>query len=165
MALESLPEPERSCATCIHAADDPCPYTAPHLLPCSEWRPSGVQFAAPKLGFMEGLYSRCATNRADVAPMNGDSFAKWFREMLADARKESPMVESTWLVEVVQVTRQGAGKWPAVTYLLAPTFITGKFTEEAAKRNALLMAAEANPGVDVTGDDVEVHVARPFRGQ
>ena len=158
--------PERCCSTCIHAADDPCPYTAPHLLPCSEWRPSGVQFAAPKLGFMEGLYYRCATNRADVAPMTGDSFAKWFREMLADARKESPMVETTWLVEVVRVNHdEGTARCPKVEYLLAPTFITGKFTEEAVKAEARFRARDANKKVDVAGDDVEVHVARPFRGQ
>ena len=167
--------PERSCATCGHNlhnwAKNTCGAGCVGTITHPHWRPrAGVQFVAPKPGgFIEGLYRHGATNRTDIKGPTAAEFEKWATEFLGIGegnRKESPMVETTWFVEVVQVDSPdtAAGR-PNVTYLLAPQFLTGVFTSEQARRRALLLAEAANKGADLTAENVEVHVARPFCGQ
>jgi len=112
-------------------------------------------------GFIEGLYRHCATNRTNVAPMTCEDVEKWASKMLGeDNRKETAMCE-TWQVEVVRVDRK-TGR--VVEYLLHLTTIENIQTDAGARQQALALAIKANP--DATfGDDVDVNVRCPFRGQ
>jgi len=159
--------PERSCATCGHNlhnwAKNTCGAGCVGTITHPHWRPrAGVQFGAPKPGgFIEGLYRHCATNRTNVAPMTCEDVEKWASKMLGeDNRKETAMCE-TWQVEVVRVDRK-TGR--VVEYLLHLTTIENIQTDAGARQQALALAIKANP--DATfGDDVDVNVRCPFRGQ
>lgn len=143
-------EQERSCATCSHLQYHPhalwptggCGPKPPDPLTPDEKKIASAWHAAIR----ESLLFGSSTGYADWLLREGN-------------RKEAKAVTSaTWIVEVVRVTRDATGK-ASVEYILPPQFLTGPQTEEGASRTALLLAAAKG---DVSGDDVEVHVRRPF---